>query len=403
MNLQLMPLRVPAEAEGDVPSVPSGYDESGAHGESEVPTNTGVRTFEALRAPFVSARKTGLVQGDMEAWLDQQIEDLPYDLDYWGLRFKVAAPSDRPEVLERLNRSYRRGDIATYRHGEITALLVREARELAAPWIARTASLWSAFAAVERHAHWLADTGQKREAALYLAEARGKALFERAEEIRSFDLWRRWIDASSGAPEPWERALRFWRENPEAIGGALQARLLDHSFDTLSARAALRRPTALSPPLASLATRALRDVDDLGFIEVASDEAFLRLRAARSLVASPRAARSVAGSLSADAVAQDLTRRGFKAADVDAALADLARIAAGLGDRAALARSLDLLADRKWPGVRDLRAEFASALVEPPMVSHRVVEGRSLLYRPRDLNFGLVSQIVQADLSKGTR
>ena len=96
----------------------------------------------------------------------------------------------------------------------------------------------------------------------------------------------------------------------------------------------------------------------------------------------------------------DLTRRRFTAADVDAALADLSRIAAALGDRNELGRCLDVLADRKWAGASALRKELASALVEPPMVSHRVVSGRSLLYRPRDLTFGLVSQIVEADLSR---
>ncbi len=386
------------EGEGDVANVRTGWGE-GEGGGTEEP-NPRVKTFKALRAPFALAGKSGLVQAESVAWLDQQIEDFPESLDYWGVRLEVASAAERPGLVERLTRAFRRGDIAISRHGEITALLVKDAKELAAPWIQRTPPIWDSFPAVERHASWLADTGATREAALHLVAARGKALFERAEEIRAFDRWRRWIDASASGPDPWKQALRFWRENPEAIAEPLQARLKDHSFDILSARAALRRPTALSPQLAFLATRALRDASDLGFIEVSSDEALLRLRAARSLLARPRAARTLAGYLSADAVATDLSRRRFKAADVDAALADLARIAAALGDRPELGRSLDVLADRKWAGARALRAELAAALVEPPTVSHRVVGGRSLLYRPRDLTFGLVSQIVQADLSR---
>ncbi|MBX7184045.1 MAG: hypothetical protein K1Y01_02775 [Vicinamibacteria bacterium] len=386
------------ESEGDVANVRTGYGE-GEGGETEE-ANPRVKTFKALRAPFALARKSALVQSESAAWLDQQIEDSPESLDYWGVRLEVAPAAERADVVEKLSRAYRRGDIATYRHGEIAALLVKNAKELAAPWVQHTAPSWDSFPVVERHAGWLADTGATREAASYLVEARGKALFERAEEIRAFDKWRRWIDAGASGPETWKQALRFWRENPEAIAEPLQARLKDHTFDVLSARAALRRPTAVSPQLAFLATRALRDVDDLGFIEVSNDEAFLRLRAARSLLAKPRAARTMAGYLSADSVALDLTRRHFKAADVDSALADLARIAAALGDRNELGRSLDVLTDRKWAGARALRAELAAALVEPPMVSHRVVSGRSLLYRPRDLNFGLVSQIVQADLSR---
>lgn len=388
----------PGETEGDVANVRTRYGEGDEDASGE--PNARVGMFKALRAPFLAARKGALIQPEVAAWLDQQIDDFPESLDYFGPRLEVAPPAERAAIVERLSRAYRRGDIATYRHGEIAALLVREAKQLSAPWIQHTASMWDSFPVVERHATWLAETGQKREAALYLAEARGKALFERAEEIRAFDMWRRWIDAGGAGPDTWKQALRFWRENPETIGDALEARLRDHSFDVLSARAALRRPTAASPQLAFLATRALRDVDDLGFIEVSSDEAFLRLRAARSLLATPRAARTMAGYLSADSVATDLTRRHFKAADVDLALADLARIAAALGDRNELSRALDLLADRKWSGVRALRTGLAEALVEPPVVSHRVVGGRSLLYRPRDLTFGLVSQIVQADLSR---
>jgi hypothetical protein len=104
--------------------------------------------------------------------------------------------------------------------------------------------------------------------------------------------------------------------------------------------------------------------------------------------------------LSAEWVANELTRRRFKTADVDDALADLARIASRTGDRVSLRGALDLLADRNWPGVKSLRAEFAAQLVEPPVVTHRVAAGRPLLYRPRDLTFALVSQIVAADLSK---
>ena len=65
-----------------------------------------------------------------------------------------------------------------------------------------------------------------------------------------------------------------------------------------------------------------------------------------------------------------------------------------------LRRALELLADRKWDGARALRDEFADALIEPPVVTHRQVDGRSLMYRPRDLTFGLVSQIVDSDLSR---
>jgi len=386
-----------AESDGDVPSVRTSWG-----GDEEMPLEPDARVTRlyALRAPFLAAGKGALVEAYAATWLDGHLENEPDALDHWGARLAIAPTSDRPSIVERLSRAYRRGDIATHRHGEIVAMLVRDARDQASPWISRAQPFWSSFPAVLRHAEWLSRVGRGREGALLMAQARGKVLFTRAEEIRAFDTWRRSIEAGGGGPEGWKQALRFWRENPETIAEPLETRLVDHPFDILSARAALRRPNAMPPPLAFLAGRALRDVDDLGFIDVASDESFLRLRAARSLIATPRAARTIAGFLSAESLALDLARRRFSAADVNGALADVARIAAGTSDRAELARALDLLGERKWPGARALRAELASALVEPPNVSHRVVSGRSVLYRPRDLTFSLVSQIVRADLAR---
>lgn len=385
--------------EGEVPSVRTGWDDEG--GQTRL-TDPGPATswLRSLRAPFLSAGKGSLVQADVLAVLDQSIEAEPQGLESWSLRLEMTPKAERAVVGERLRRAYRRGDIAAYLQADVTAHLVRYAPELAGPWIAATKPVWSAFAEVEKRANWLQITGETREAALHLVEARRKLLLTRAEEIRAFDFWRRHIDASGSGPEMWKQALRFWREKPETIARSLEARLMEHPFDILSARAALRRPTALAPQSAALSARALRDVEDLGFIDVSSDEAFLRLRAARSLLSTPRAAHTMTAFLSADSVAEDLVRRRFKPADVDGALADLARIAAGSDDRAGLRQAFDLLADRKWQGARELRAELAAALVEPPMVSHRVVAGRPLLYRPRDLTFAAVSRIVEADLSR---
>ncbi len=386
------------DTEGDVESVRT--DWSGGDAEDAADPGPGTLWLRTLREPFVAARKLGLIEADVQAALDQTIEDQPHLLEFWGMRLEIADPSAKAGIGERLRKAYRRGDVAGYQHADVVSHLVRYAPELAGPWIAQARPFWSAFAEVEKRADWLNRVGRRRDAAVYMAGAREKVLFARAEEIRAFDFWRRSIDAGGAGPDAWKQALRFWRESPETIGASLQARLRDHPFDILSARAALRRPTAMAPQLAFLAARALRDVEDLGFIDVGGDETFLRLRAARSLVASPRAARTLAGFLSAESAALDLTRRRFKASDIDAALADIARIAAGNGDRAEVGRALDLLADRRWSEARALRAELSSATVEPPTVSHRVVGGRSLLYRPRDLTFGLISQIVQADLSR---
>jgi hypothetical protein len=401
--LSLRPIALESEesVEGQLEGGESTYDAGEAEDAPEEQP-AALATLTGLRAPFLDAKKAALIQADVEAWLDQQIENEPAMLAYWKVRLEVANTNDRDAIVEKLSRAYRRGDIATYRHGEIAGMLVGAAKEHAAPWVKSTASSWSSFATVREHAVWLQTVGLGREAALYLAEARSKALFERAEEITAFDLWRKSVDTSGNGPEAWKLALRFWRDNADTIAEPLQARLKDHSFDVLSARAALRRPTALPLPTALLAIRALRDIQDLGLIDIGADESLLRFRAARSLVGAGRAVGAVGGAFNATAVEQDLKRRRFRAADIDTALADVARIASARGDRSGLLGALNLLADRKWAGARALRAEFASALIEPPIVTHRVVGGHPLLYRPRDLTFALVSQIVQSDLSRRT-
>ncbi len=151
--------------------------------------------LRALRAPFLAARKGTLIQPQVVAWLDERIQSEPAVLDYWGMRLEIGNAAERAEVVERLSRAYRRGDIAAYQHADVVNLLVRDAKELAAPWIERAPSSWSSFSEVERHAGWLRAVGLGREAALYMAEARGKSLFQRAEEIQAFDFWRRNIDA----------------------------------------------------------------------------------------------------------------------------------------------------------------------------------------------------------------
>ncbi|MEO8359038.1 MAG: hypothetical protein ABI672_03325 [Vicinamibacteria bacterium] len=401
-ELTLQPITVSSGSEGEEGDVsfthPGGFDESeeGARPAS----NPKASALRALRAPFVATRKAALVDSDAISWLDARIDEEPSDLDFWSLRLDVGVVSQHAEVVDRLKRAYRRGDLATERHGEIAGVLVAHAKELATPWVRGTRNFWFSFMNVERQASRLNALGLKREAAVYIAEARTKHLATRAEELRAFDLWRRYVDASGGGPEVWKQALKFWRDAPETIGAPLLARLKEHSFDTLSARAALRRPTALSPDLALLATRAIHDVEDTGYVDVYADEPFLRMRAARALVDHPRAAQAMGGGLSPDSVVADLSRRRFKASDINAVLADLARIASATDDRVNLRAALDLLADRKWTGVQTLRAEFAAQVIEPPMVSHRVVAGKALLYRPRDLTFAVVSQLVQADLSR---
>src|SRR6185295_1028233 len=109
------------------------------------------------------------------------------------------------------------------------------------------------------------------------------------------------------------------------------AHLGRHPHDVLAARVALRSPAAAEVETMELAGTVLA-----GFAGADSnnwDQALLRLRAARSLLArSWRAARNVPGAEDPRAMARELTRRRFRRTETDAALADVARMASRAGD-----------------------------------------------------------------------
>lgn len=386
-------------AAADVPDAPTGW--GGGWDPSAVEPAPEITALRALRAPFVAAKKDALVRGDVLAWLDDRAQRDPSSLDVWSMRLELAEPPARAAVVEALGRAYRRGDIATGRAGEIADLLVRQAKDHAGPWVRRAPVYW-AFATVLRRAESLAAVGAPLEAAASLHEARGRLLFERAEEIRAFDAWRRVATADAPGPDAWKQAVAAWRGAPEAsaTATALEARLREHPLDVLSARAALRTPASLAAAPALLAIRALHDLDDLGFLDVNADDALLRLRAARSMLGTPSAVRSALGALSPDALEADMTRRRFRAADIDAALADVARLGAASGDPTVSQDALARLADRGATGLRALRVEIAAAIpVSRPLVTHRLVANRPALFRPRDLTFAIVSRLVEADLA----
>ena len=400
LALRAIPIATEPESDGEpeVDLVEGGYGRAYEHdAESGV-----TMALRALREPFLVANKAALVQRDLDEWLDAAIDREPGTMDYWKLKLQIAPESTRATTVDRLRRSYRRGDIATYRHAEITAMLVETAPAQAAPWIDAAQSFWYDFDNVRRHAQWLASTGRSSDAAVYVAGAREKQLLDRGNEIRAFDLWRRWAEPDPSGPETWKQALRFWCLDATAILAPLDARLREHPFDILSARATLRRPTAAPAQLAFRAIRALKDAGGLDVISLHEDEHLLRLRAARSLKEQPKAASAIGGDLSPRVVAADLERRRFRALDIDAALVDLATIAFANADRAAVEQALDLLDERKSAEARVLRAAFAAAPREAPVVTHRVTDGVARLLRPRDVTFAVVSSLVESHLSKRT-
>jgi hypothetical protein len=86
---------------------------------------------------------------------------------------------------------------------------------------------------------------------------------------------------------------------------------------------------------------------------------------------------------------------------VDAALADVARIASRGGDARTRDETLAVLVDRKAAGMKTLRAELAEAArPEAAPAPFRLVSGRPLPYRPKDLDWPVLTLALQAEESR---
>jgi hypothetical protein len=129
------------------------------------------------------------------------------------------------------------------------------------------------------------------------------------------------------------------------------------------------------------------------------DDSVLRLRAARALrTQSWRAALNELAGGDVRALTRELTRRRYRRADIDAALADMGRIAAPSGWDNLRRDVLALLVDRRAAGLKELRAELAGeAPPEATPAPFRLVDGQPRPYRPRDLDWSIVSAVLQAE------
>jgi hypothetical protein len=96
----------------------------------------------------------------------------------------------------------------------------------------------------------------------------------------------------------------------------------------------------------------------------------------------------------------DLVRRRFRAAEIDAALADLARILSRAGDSRNADALLSVLADRRAVGLARLRAELLAQASSPAPAAFRLDQGRPRPWRPRDLDWAVVGRVVDAEASR---
>jgi hypothetical protein len=177
------------------------------------------------------------------------------------------------------------------------------------------------------------------------------------------------------------------------VVGPLGARLRIHPLDVLSARAALRSPSAADEDALLRAGLALGSG---ARSEGEGERILLRIRAARGLLPrSAEAARWALEGVSPEGMARLLVQRRFRTADINGALADAARIARKVDNDRDVREALRLLTDRNAPNAKALRAELAVA--EAPPSTYHVVNGRPAPIRPRDLTWSLLSSIIKAE------
>ncbi len=356
-------------------------------------------------APFAEAHQVPLVATRFREVLSALRERDPGSVTLWRLSLAVALDgSERDALAAQMDRAWLSGSWSPESLGPVVEMLARSAPTVAPAWLDRwNASLgWSD---IERRARVFTILGRKPEAAAFLVEARRRGGLSVASEREAFDTWRRLgPPAPSGAvvPSPdWVAAAAFWTAKPEAVGADLARHLRIHPMDVLAARTALRTAAPGDPEAMRLAMSALRTVNTYEVFP-ATDAALLGLRAARAeRERSWRAARVALQGLDLASAPGELARRRFTSEQRRSALADVVRIF----DRAGQARSADgilaHLEDRSPDETRKLRAELArESRGLRPVATYRMEAGEPKPYRPRDVDWTLVSAVLAAEVAR---
>jgi len=342
-------------------------------------------------APFREAERVALAAPRLGDALRKRLRPGPATADTWALALELApAGGARSSLAAEMDRAFLRGDL---RPSELVVIADAAARfqPAEAPrWLGRVPPIFTydAVAARSRILRWMGD---RTEAARALVEARRRGLWTAAEEVRAFDLWREVAPttvAKGEAPEGWMTARGFWTEKAGDVGTRLATHLAAHPFDVRAARAALRAVTPLDEDVARRATVVLRE-----FASASGDEALLRVRTARAfLPRSTAAARTALGPVDARWLWGELRKRRFPAADVQGAIEDVARIERT--DERGADRALATLEDLDPVAARRLRAEPRPA--PPGPSAYRIDGGRPLPWRPRDLDWSVLTRVLAA-------
>jgi hypothetical protein len=369
------------------------------------PADALIARLEAWLAPFREVGRAGPVEDRFRALLASRRGEGPVSIDAWRLALELTpSPSERAVLLADIEKAWIRGDWTAEGLGPLVEVLARLAPGEAARWLRRWPATFD-YAHVSRRARVHEVMADRRGEMAVLVEGRRRGLWRAGDEVRAFDAWRRAALASpalsSAPPVAWTAALPFWKGNPGAVVPALGRHLAAHPYDVRAARAALRSAAGAEEEPLRRALLALDDpaMESLGGLE--SDATVLRLRIARGLLRSPvapRAAHLALGPVDPAGLARDLGRRHIARLEVDAALADVARIAAHAEDAALQESAMAVLIDRKAADVTAVRADLRilgrPEAAPPPF---RVVGGVPAPYRPRDLNWALVAAVLSAE------
>jgi hypothetical protein len=403
------------EPPSPAPAEPTEGEEEGEEAEAaEEPVETpaeapaavdaAIARLEAWLAPFRQVRRAGPVEERFRKLLASRRAEGPVSIDAWRLALELTpSPAERAALLTDIEHAWIRGDWSAEGLAPLVEVLARLAPDEAPRWLRRWPAAFD-YAHVARRARIHEVMGDHAATMAVLVEGRRRGLWSAADEVRAFDAWRRArtpAAAVATAPAAWTAALPFWKGKPEEVVAPLGRHLAAHPYDVRAARAALRSPHGGDEEPLRRAALALDDPTLEALGGLGSDEALLRLRIARGLLRSspaPRAARLALGPVDPAGMARDLGHRRIARAEIDAALADMARIAARAEDAALRDTAMAALIDRKASTLKPLRAELrVLGLPDGPPQPFRVVSGVPSPYRPRDLNWGVVAAVLTAE------
>ncbi len=361
------------------------------------PSSAGDPVADRLQAwlrPFREARWSEPVEERFRTFLRQRRAEGPATVAAWRLALQLSPAGELEGLAAELEKAWFRGDLPADQLGALAEGLAPVLPGAVPRWLAR----WPrnpGHAQSQQRAAILAASKQAGAALAVLADSRRRSLWRSEEETQAFDQWRRLGGPSEPASRPpatWAAALPFWGPKPPAAGSTLVDRLRAHPHDVLSARSLLRTPAGAEEETLARVGIALGEGRTVG-----GDHLLLRIKAARGLLAgSPRAAAIALGPAAPEEVRRMLVERRMKSADINAALADLARIASRSGAHGQASTYLAALGERKAPNLQALYAELADHR-GASLDTTRLVDGRPAPLRPRDLTWSLLARVLTTE------